>query len=197
MAIWEYRVIRLGTHPDQEELLNSLGENRWELVAIATQDIEPRAYLKRERMNSPSARESLQEVASATRVAPPPVPLAYAMVRMSARDDPGVRGWVDTGVDVVEDSAGISFTISGEVRESSGELVGPEGHPENLALNPAIGEELPSGSLVAMVGELGSVEPVTNSGFLPTSEKGRLYLAVSDDSYEHNEGEFVVTVTVM
>ncbi len=104
---------------------------------------------------------------------------------------------MDTGIDVGEDNVGLSFSITGEVRESSGEWVGPEGCLENLALNPAIGEELPSGCLVAMIGEQGTVEPLTNSGFLPTSEKGRLYLAVSDSSYEHNDGEFSVAVTVM
>ena len=41
------------------------------------------------------------------------------------------------------------------------------------------------------------MEPVTNSGFLPTSEKGRLYLAINDKSYEHNDGEFSVAVAVM
>ena len=104
---------------------------------------------------------------------------------------------MDTGMDLGEEHAGLSFAISGEVRESSGQWVGPEGCFENLALNPAIGNELPSGCLVAMIGERGTVEMVTNSGFLPTSEKGRLYLAVSDSSYEHNDGEFSVAVTVM
>ena len=194
MATWEYKVVSLGTYPDPQDVLNSLGQDRWELIAIATQDGEPRAYLKREAIYAPSSRAELKEVTSP--ILEPP-PMIYVTVGVSAKDDPGVDGWEDTGVDVGDDNVGLSFSISGEVRESSGEWVGPEGSLENLALNPAIGEELPSGCLMAMIGEQGTVELVSNSGFLPTTERGRLYLAVNDSSYEHNDGEFSVAVTVM
>jgi hypothetical protein len=104
---------------------------------------------------------------------------------------------VDTGLDIREDCAGISVSVEGEIQESSGEVVGPEGSSKHMALNPAVGLELPAGCIVARVGEQGIVEPVYFSGFLALEDKGRLYLAVNDDSYEDNEGEFTVSVTVL
>ena len=66
-----------------------------------------------------------------------------------------------------------------------------------MAFNPAVGLELPVGCLVAKVGEQGTVEPVYFSGFLALEDKGRLYLTINDESYENNEGEFTVSVTVL
>ena len=197
MPVWEYRVISLVDQPEDEEMLNVLGEERWELVAIVPQGPELRAYLKRESIYSSSARTTPGEAASATHHAASPMPSAQTTVRVSARDDPGVSGWVDTGIDVGEEHIGISFSIMGEVLDSSWDWVGPEGAPRHMALNPAIGKELPSGCLVAMIGEGGTVEPVYNSGFFATPEQGRLYLAVNGDSYEDNDGEFTVNLMLM
>lgn len=197
MAIWEYRVVQLGLLPDSEGALNSMGEDRWELVAVTSEGEESRAYLKRELVFSASERQRGEEagdVASiTTRLQAPP----QITVRVSGRDDPRLTGWLDTGIDVGDDRVGLSFTITGDVQESSGEVVGPEGHPERMALNKAIGLELPSGCLVARIGEEGKVEPVSDSGFLPIEERGRLYLAINDDSYENNDGEFIVNVGVL
>jgi hypothetical protein len=194
MATWEYKVVSLEAYHEPEDVLNNLGQDRWELIAIATQDGEPLAYLKREAIYATSSRGEPKEVVSHI---PEVQPMVYVTVRVSAKDDPAVVGWVDTGVDVGDDNVGLSFSISGDVRESSGEWIGPEGRLENLALNPAIGQDLPSGCLVAMVGEQGTVELLDTSGFLPTTERGRLYLAINDSSYEHNDGEYSVAVTVM
>jgi hypothetical protein len=196
MPTWEYRVIRL-RGPGEEEELNALGQDRWELVSVATEVDEPKAYLKRESIHPASTSERVAELPSALPQAVPSTIGAHATLRVSASDDPGVVGWVDTGLDLGEDCAGISISVDGEVQESSGEIVGPDGSSQHMALNPAIGEELPAGCLVARVGEEGTIETVYFSGFLATDDKGRIYLAVNDESYQNNEGEFTVGLTVL
>lgn len=197
MAIWEYKVVPLGFYPDPEGTLNALGEERWELVAITTEGGEPRAYLKRELVYGASERPRREEASGVTSVSPEPVGRPQVTVRVSGRDDPRTTGWLDTGIDLADDCAGVSISISGEVQESSGEVVGPDGHPDRLVLNSAIGIELPSGCLVARVGEEGSVEPVYYPGFLAITEVGRLYMAVNDESYENNDGEYIVNLSVL
>ena len=197
MAIWEYRVVPLGFYPDPEETLNTLGEDRWELVSITTEGGEPRAYLKRELVYSASGRPRPEGPGVVTSVAPEPPSRPQVTVRVSGRDDPRVTGWLDTGVDLTDDCAGLSLSITGDVQESSGAVVGPDGNPNRLVLNSAIGIELPSGCLVARVGEEGPVEPVYDSGFLAIAEIGRLYMAINDESYEDNDGEYTISVGVL
>ena len=199
MPTWEYKVIRLRALNDQEEALNALGQERWELIAVEDEVNDPKAYFKRESVLPALTRERLAELAASIPESTAPTSMvgAHVTLRVSGADDPAVDGWVDTGLDLDEECAGMSVSIDGEVLASSGEVVGPEGSPEKMALNPVIGEELPLGCLIARVGEKGTVEPVYYSGFLATEDKGRIFLAVNDESYESNEGEFTVTVTVL
>lgn len=197
MAIWEYKVVPLGFYQDVEGTLNALGEERWELVAIAAEGGEPRAYLKRELVYGAFERPRPEAASAVTSGASGRVDRPQVTVRVSGRDDPRVTGWQDTGIELGDDCAGLSISINGDILESSGRVVGPEGDPYRLVLNSAIGKELPSGCLVARIGEEGSVEPLFESGFLAISEFGRLYVAVNDESYENNDGEFMVSVSVL
>ncbi|MQF48899.1 hypothetical protein FIM08_03255 [SAR202 cluster bacterium AC-647-N09_OGT_505m] len=199
MPTWEYKVIRLRSLSDQEEALNALGQYRWELISVATEVGELRAYLKRERVDSTTTSEGAAGLSS---TAPQDQGITttigdHITLRVSGADDPGVDGWVDTGLDLWEDCAGISISTDGTIQASTGEVVTTEGSAEHMAFNPAVGLELPAGCLVAKVGEQGTVEPVYFSGFLALEHKGRLYLAVSDESYQNNDGEFTVSVTVL
>ena len=203
MPIWEYRIVRLGSLSEQEEALNSLGADRWEVVSIVAEGSESRAYLKRESVFSMSAMppmpppEMFGERPPAMTRSSVPVMQTHATLRLSAKDDPGVVGWLDSGLDLDEECAGISIAIDGEVLVSSGEAVDSEGSPTSMALNPAIGEELPKGCIVVKIGEHGAVEPVHFSGFLASEDKGRLYVTINDDSYENNDGEYTVIVSVL
>jgi hypothetical protein len=196
---WEYKVVRIRSLSEQEEALNALGQDRWELISVTTEVGELRAYLKREgihpattseRAGAPSSAFSQAQSISSTIG-------DHITVRVSATDDPGRDGWVDTGLDLEEDCAGISISTDGTVQTSSGEVVTTEGSSQRTAFNPAVGVELPEGCLVAKAGEQGTVEPVYYSGFLALEDKGRLFLAVNDESYENNDGEFTVSVTVL
>ena len=148
MPIWEYRIVRLGPLSEQEEALNSLGADRWEVVSIVAEGSESRAYLKRESVFSMSAMppmpppEMFGERPPTMTRSSVPVMQTHATLRLSAKDDPAVVGWLDSGLDLDETCAGISIAIDGEVLVSSGEAVDSEGSPTSMALNPAIGEEL-------------------------------------------------------
>ena len=204
MPIWEYRVAPLGPLSEQEGLLNSFGADRWEVVSIVgAGGGEPVAYLKREAVFSMSGMPPMapsgmfeERPPSATRSAMPSIQ-THATLRVSAKDDPGVVGWLDSGLDLDDTCAGISIAIDGEVLVSSGEAVESDGSPTSMALNPAIGEKLPKGCIVVKVGEEGEAEPVYYSGFLACENKGRLYVAINDDSYENNDGEYTVIVSVL
>ena len=204
MPLWEYRVVPLGPPSEQEQALNALGADRWEVISInGAGGGEPVAYLKREAVFSMSGMPpmALQEMFGerpqpATR-RPVEVPLNHATLRVSAKDDPREVGWLDSGLDLGEDTAGMSIAIDGEVLISSGEVVESDGSPTSMALNPAIGEELPKGCVVIRVGDEGDVEPVYFSGFLASEDKGRLYVTINDDSYENNDGEYTVIVSVL
>ena len=199
MPTWEYKVIRLRALPDQEEVLNALGKDRWELVSVATEVGEFRAFFKRESVHPATTSERTGELSSALLQSQGVSSTIgnHITLRVSATDDPGVDGWVDTGLDIGEDCTGISISTDGTIQASTGETVDTEGSAEHMAFNPAVGLELPAGCLIARVGVQGTVEPVYFSGFLALEDKGRLYLAVNDESYENNEGEFTVSVTVL
>ena len=199
MPTWEYKVIRLRAQSEQEETLNALGQHRWELISVATEIGELRAYFKRESIHPATASERAAELPSAlaqTLGAPSTIG-DHITVRLPATDDPGVVGWVDTGLDLEEDCAGISISTDGTIQTSSGEIVDTEGSAKQMVFNPAVGLELPAGCLVAKVGEQGKVEPVYYSGFLALEDKGRLFLAINDESYDSNEGEFTASITVL
>lgn len=205
MPTWEYKIISLNTTSEQEEVLNSLGMDRWELISVqnhftAVEELgETRAYLKRERVHQATTNETVGE--SPIDTLQPHLPRStigdHITLRIPAYSDPEVDGWVDTGLDLSEDSTGISISSDGTIQESSGEIVSPEGSAEHMAFNNAVGLRLPAGCLVAKVGEHGTVEPIYYSGFLALEEKGRIYMTVNDESYENNEGEFTVSITVL
>ena len=199
MPTWEYKVIRLRSLSDQEEALNAQGQDRWELISVASEAGELRGYLKRESIHPATTGERTAELSSALLQAQGVSSTVgdHISIRVSSTDDPGVDGWTDTGLDLWEDCVGISISTDGTVQASSGEIVSTEGSAERMSLNPAVGLELPVGCLVAKVGEQGTVEPVYYSGFLALEDKGRLYMAVNDESYENNEGEFTVSLTVL
>ena len=204
MPNWEYRVVPLGTPSEQEEMLNALGADRWEVVSIVgAGGGEPIAYLKREAVFSMSGMppfappEMFGERPQPATRRPIEVPQNHATLRLSAKDDPREVGWLDSGLDLDENAAGMSVAIDGEILVSSGEAVESDGSHNSMALNPAIGEELPRGCLVIKVGEEGNIEPVYFSGFLASEDKGRVYVTINDDSYENNDGEFTVIVSVL
>lgn len=205
MPMWEYRVVPLGPPTEQEEVLNAMGADRWEVVSIVgAGGGEPIAYLKREAVFSMSGMPPMVAQGLFSEPAPQPatrrpieVPLNHATLRVSAKDDPRDVGWLDSGLDLVEDSAGMSIAIDGELLISSGETVESDGSHTSMALNEAIGEELPKGCVVIRVGEEGAVEPVYFSGFLASEDKGRLYVTINDDSYDNNDGEYTVIVSVL
>jgi len=196
---WEYKVVSLSAASEHEEVLNSLGLNRWELISVATELSELRAYLKRERVHPATANETTGALPIDTSQSQFPASTIgdHITLRVPAYSDPAIDGWVDTGLDLGEDCTGISISTDGTVQESSGKIVSTEGSADHMALNSAVGLQLPAGCLVAKVGEQGTVEPVYDSGFLALEEKGRIYLAVNDESYENNEGEFTVSITVL
>ena len=199
MPTWEYKVIQFRTLSEREELLNALGQDRWELISVAAEAGELRGYFKRENVHPATTSERTAEQSSAPYETQPVTSTVgdHITLRVSATDDPGVAGWTDTGLDLGEECAGISISTDGSILTSSGEVVDTEGSAQRMAFNPALGLELPAGCLVARVGEHGAVEPVYYSGFLALEDKGRLYLAINDESYDNNEGEFTVSITIL
>jgi hypothetical protein len=194
MALWEYRVEMLGSNDDPSQTLNSLGEDRWELVSVTSTNNEVKAYFKRELVYGAGDQRPSKQISSSIGMGMEPV---QASVTVPSDRDPREFGWVSTGIFLDNDTPGLSFSINGNIQESSGESVGPDGHPYRLVTNEAIGMELPSGCLVVKVGEDGDIEPVYNSGFLAVTDIGELFLTVNDDSYENNFGDFTVIVNVL
>ena len=195
MPIWEYKIISLRPVADPESALNVLGQDRWELINLHGKNGDTIAYLKRESAITAGRQEI--EIGPPTEAPTPSSIGSHRTLKVPADIDPSVEGWLDTELEIDEEAAGISVSISGEIMASSGEVVGPEGSEQDVTVNPAIGLELPIGCLVAKVGEEGTIEPVYFSGFLATEDKGRLFLTVNDESYDNNRGDFSITVTVL
>ena len=195
MPIWEYKIISLRSVADPEGTLNVLGQDRWELINLHGKNGDTIAYLKRESAIT-AGRQGI-EIGLPTEAPTPSSIGSHRTLKVPADIDPSVEGWLDTELEIDEEAAGISVSISGEIMASSGEVVGPEGSEQDVTVNPAIGVELPIGCLVAKVGEEGTIEPVYYSGFLATEDKGRLFLTVNDESYDNNQGDFSITVTVL
>ena len=199
MPIWEYKIISLLSVTDQENTLNALGQSRWELISLHAKNGDTVAYLKRESVVTTDGAPRIQEIEIGLPIEAQTSSNigSHRTLKVPADIDPSIGGWLDTELEIGEEAAGISVSISGEVMTSSGEIVGPEGSEQDAAFNPAIGLELPIGCLVAKVGDEGTIEPVYYSGFLATEDKGRLFLTVNDESYDNNRGDFSITVTVL
>ena len=199
MPIWEYKIISLLPSTDPESTLNALGQDRWELINLRAKNGDTIAYLKRESAVTTGGPSQIQEIERELQLQAQASSNigSHRTLKVPADIDPSVEGWLDTELEIDEEAAGISVSISGEIMTSSGEIVGPEGSEQDVTVNPAIGLELPIGCLVAKVGEEGTIEPVYYSGFLATEDKGRLFLTVNDESYDNNRGDFSITVTVL
>ena len=195
MAIWEYKIVSFGNVSNAENILNELGEDRWDLISVNTNGSDLIGFLKREMIYG-SVNMSSKSVGAGD-ITPAYVTPSQATIKVDASHDPRSDGWIDTGLDVNDDYVGFSFSISGDITGSSGLTGGPEGDSDNMVLNDAIGVELPSGSLIAKVGVDGKIEPVYFSGFLAAEDQGRLYLIVNDVSYDNNDGEFIVNIGLL
>jgi Ca2+-binding EF-hand superfamily protein len=108
----------------------------------------------------------------------------------------GVRGWVDTGIDVSRGDS-ISIDATGEVTlsDNRADVAGPAGsRTGRLAPNAPLRND-PAGALIARINNSAPIL-VGNRRTFVVPDGGRLYLSVNDDHFPDNVGEYRVTVSV-
>jgi len=141
---------------------------------------------------APSARSAQQPTAPTP---PPAVALPqYVEYTVKVPASQANQEWTDTGIEVVKGQK-LRFAVSGRIRVSATQEVGPEGvereDPDRLM------PDRPSGGVIAVIGDdnddfffIGqAVEIVAPRG-------GRLFLMVNEGSPGDNSGEFLVRVQV-
>jgi len=108
----------------------------------------------------------------------------------------GVRGWVDTGIDVSRgDSVSIDATGEVTLSDNRADVAGPAGsRTGRLAPNAPLRND-PAGALIARINNSAPIL-VGNRRTFVVPDGGRLYLSVNDDHFPDNVGEYRVTVSV-
>ncbi len=106
------------------------------------------------------------------------------------------RGWVDTGI-TVRSGDSISIQANGTVTlsENGADVAGPDGSRTGRRAPSAPLPDQPAGALIARVGDSGA-QFVGDSRSVTANNSGRLYLAVNDDYFNDNRGQFRVSVSV-
>jgi hypothetical protein len=104
------------------------------------------------------------------------------------------RGWVDTGIDLRSGDR-VSIDASGTVRLSNNgsDVAEPSGSRRRADNAPLRND--PAGALIARI-DNGAPTLVGAQRTFVASENGRLYLAVNDDFFGDNTGEYRATVSV-
>ena len=108
----------------------------------------------------------------------------------------GARGWVDTGVDVRSgDSVTIKATGTVTLSDNTADVAGPGGSRTGRRAPSAPLPNEPAGALIARVNN-GAPLLVGDKQMITVNSTGRLHLAVNDDYFNDNRGQFQVTVSV-
>jgi hypothetical protein len=110
---------------------------------------------------------------------------------------PARAGWVDTGITINRGDS-VSFQTSGEVWLSGdqNDSAGPAG---SRLQRTAPNAPLPGVLAGALIGRVGNSAPFgigNQTGALPVPGMGRLFLAVNDDEWSDNRGQFNVIIRV-
>jgi Ca2+-binding EF-hand superfamily protein len=106
------------------------------------------------------------------------------------------RGWVDTGIEVQRGDR-ISIDASGTVTLSNNgsDFAEPAGSRLGRRAESAPLRNDPAGALIARI-NTGAPLLVGNRRTFAAADSGRLYLAVNDDFFDDNTGEYRATVSV-
>lgn len=102
------------------------------------------------------------------------------------------RGWMNTGFDVRSGET-ITFEAKGTVQLSSNaaDTAGPGGAQRRAQSAPV--PDAPAGALIARI-ENGSPMVIGARQTITANRTGRLYLAVNDDHFADNLGDFIVVI---
>lgn len=108
---------------------------------------------------------------------------------------PASAGWVNTGLQVSQGQT-LLFNSTGEVRLSTSneDVAGPAGSRQG---RHAGGSPVPSVLAGALIGRIGNGAPfaIGNQTSISAPATGMLWLAVNDDGFGDNAGEFGVDIT--
>jgi len=110
---------------------------------------------------------------------------------------PARAGWVDTGVNVARGDS-VSFQATGEVQLSGdpNDVAVPAGSRQGRTAPGAPLGGVLAGALIGRVGNSAPFGIGDQTGALPVPGVGRLYLAVNDDEWSDNRGQFDVIIRV-
>jgi hypothetical protein len=106
------------------------------------------------------------------------------------------RGWVDTGIDVRNGDT-IAIEASGTVTLSSNasDVAEPSGSRTGRRANSSPLPDHAAGALIARVADAAPIAAGGRQSFTANAS-GRLYLAVNDDYFDDNRGQYRVMVSV-
>jgi hypothetical protein len=151
------------------------GCSRYARVYLAAMRFTPAARTQTARGERPAPREA------------PPGSIAI----------PARAGWVDTGLTIARGDA-VSFQTTGEVQLSGDEndVAVPAGSRQGRVAPNAPLRGVLAGALIGRVGNSAPFGIGDQSGPLPMPAVGRLFLAVNDDEWSDNRGQFNVIIRV-
>jgi Ca2+-binding EF-hand superfamily protein len=106
------------------------------------------------------------------------------------------RGWVDTGINVRNgDTISIQANGSVTLSDNNADAANPGGSQSGRLAPSAPLPNQPAGALIARVGD-GPPIFVGDRQTITANNSGRLYLAVNDDHFDDNRGQFRATVSL-
>ncbi len=104
--------------------------------------------------------------------------------------------WTDTGIDVRSgDRLLMDASGSAKLSPDANDMAAPNGSTINRLASGAPMKDRPAGALIGRIGN-GPAFFVGSQGTIDARANGRLYLAVNDDYFNDNSGEYRVTIDI-
>ncbi len=190
----------VGDDVGQSDLFGGLDANRddvitsdewqWSRRSFASQDQNGDGQLTRRELTN-TELQNQRTTGGAVGTSGPAVGTSGRMIVVQA-----ARGWIDTGINVQRGDR-ISIEASGTVTLSNNgsDIAEPAGSRNGRRAEAAPLRDDPAGALIARI-DNGAPMFVGSRRTFATTDTGRLYLAVNDDFFQDNTGEYRATITV-
>lgn len=181
----------VGADDEQSDLFGALDRNNDEVITPAEWQWSRRSFAQQDRNGDGQLTRNELTNAELNAASAGTVGTTGRSIVVDAS-----RGWIDTGITVRNgDTIAIQANGSVTLSDNNADAANPGGSQTGRLAPSAPLPNQPAGALIARVGD-GAPIFVGDRQTVTANNSGRLYLAVNDDHFADNRGQFRATVSV-
>jgi Ca2+-binding EF-hand superfamily protein len=181
----------VGADSDESDLFGALDTNNDNVITTSEWRWSRRSFAQQDRNGDGQLTRDELTNAELSRANAPAVGTSGRSFVVDA-----TRGWVDTGLNVRSgDRLAIDANGTVTLSDNNADVAGPGGSQSGRRAPSAPLPNQPAGALIARIGDSGPMF-LGNRQVVTSNDTGRLYLAVNDDYFNDNRGQFQVTISI-